>query len=227
MWWGIEKERALTATGAKDRDVLIVTYRLEVWSPGALPPPLTLEKIRQPHGSVPVNPLIAEPLYLTKYIERMGTGDMIERCRAAGLEEPEFRITDGFVTVIRRKPERAFLAVGGEVADKAAVQVTMEVGNRPGPSWDQVGTKLGLSAEQAQTLRSLTAIQEITELMAIIGRTNRTKFRDQVLNPLIAAGLVEMTIPDKPRSSKQKYRLTEKGRQLLKAVKESSAEGSE
>lgn len=37
------------------------------------------------------------------------------------------------------------------------------------------------------------------------------KFRDQVLN----AGLVEMTVPDKPRSSRQKYRLTEKGRRFL------------
>jgi len=37
--------------------------------------------------------------------------------------------------------------------------------------------------------------------------------RHQVLNPLLAAGQVEMTIPDKPRSSKQKYRLTERGRQ--------------
>jgi len=29
-----------------------------------LPPSLTLEKLRQPHGSVPANPLLAEPLYL-------------------------------------------------------------------------------------------------------------------------------------------------------------------
>jgi ATP-dependent DNA helicase RecG len=56
--------------------------------------------------------------------------------------------------------------------------------------------------------------------MAVVGRTNRTKFRDQVLNPLLEAGLVEMTIPDKPRSSKQKYRLTEKGRQVLAAIQE-------
>ena len=40
--------------------------------------------------------------------------------------------------------------------------------------------------------------------------------RHQVLNPLIEAGLIEMTIPDKPQSSRQKYRLTNKGRNLLK-----------
>lgn len=35
---------------------------------------LPLEKLRQPHGSVPGNPLLAEPLHLTRYFERMGTG---------------------------------------------------------------------------------------------------------------------------------------------------------
>jgi len=51
--------------------------------------------------------------------------------------------------------------------------------------------------------------------MAIAGRSDRTKFRHQVLNPLLEEGLIEMTIPDKPRSSKQRYRLTEKGRKFL------------
>jgi ATP-dependent DNA helicase RecG len=51
--------------------------------------------------------------------------------------------------------------------------------------------------------------------MGLIGRANRTKFRDQVLRPLLDAGLIEMTIPDKPTSSKQKYRLTEMGKQIL------------
>jgi hypothetical protein len=47
--------------------------------------------------------------------------------------------------------------------------------------------------------------------MATSGRSDRTKFQQQVINPLLADGLIEMTIPDKPRSSLQKYRLTEKG----------------
>lgn len=48
---------------------------------GTLPPSLTLEKLRHPHGSFPGNPLLADPLYLAGYIERMGTGtgDIIAR----------------------------------------------------------------------------------------------------------------------------------------------------
>jgi predicted transcriptional regulator len=41
-------------------------------------------------------------------------------------------------------------------------------------------------------------------------------FRKTYLFPALQAGLIEMTIPDKPRSSKQKYRLTGKGRKFLK-----------
>ena len=51
--------------------------------------------------------------------------------------------------------------------------------------------------------------------MEIAGRSNRTKFRNQVLGPLLAAGLLEATIPEKPRSSRQRYRLTDQGRALL------------
>lgn len=51
--------------------------------------------------------------------------------------------------------------------------------------------------------------------MSIFGRANRTKFRDQVLKPLMEGGLIEMTIPDRPTSSNQKYRLTARGREYL------------
>ena len=172
--------------------------RLEVWNPGTLPPTLTLEKLRQPHGSVPGNPLLAESLYLTKYIERMGTGigDMIQRCKNFGLPEPEFALTDGFVTTIRRRPELALQAVSGT-------------------GTPQVGTKLALSRHQVKILEKCIEETTLLELMVITGRSDRTKFREQVLNPLLTDGLIEMTVPDKPRSSLQKYRLTDKGRTWL------------
>ena len=86
--------------------VMLFSDRLEVWNPGRLPPALTLEKLREAHRSVPGNPLLAESLYLTEYIERMGTGtlDMIGHCMDAGLPEPQFAVTDGFVTTIWRAP---------------------------------------------------------------------------------------------------------------------------
>ena len=56
--------------------------------------------------------------------------------------------------------------------------------------------------------------------MKVLGRSDRTKFRNQVLKPLLEAGWLEMTIPDKPTSSKQKYRLTARGRNLLAQLEE-------
>jgi len=48
-----------------------------------------------------------------------------------------------------------------------------------------------------------------------LGLKDDEHFRQAYLLPALEAGLIEMTIPDKPRSSKQKYRLTDKGRQRL------------
>lgn len=72
--------------------VMLFADRLELWNPGELPPSLTPELLRVPHASIPRNPLLAEPLYLVRYIEKAGTGtlDMIARCREAGLPEPDF-----------------------------------------------------------------------------------------------------------------------------------------
>jgi ATP-dependent DNA helicase RecG len=94
------------------------------------------------------------------------------------------------------------------------------LGAGDGPSLSQStpedGTTLALSRHQVEILRKCQQNKALLDLIAITGRSDRTKFRHQVLNPLIDMGLVEMTIPDKPRSSKQKYRLTTKGRQILK-----------
>jgi hypothetical protein len=57
--------------------------------------------------------------------------------------------------------------------------------------------------------------RSMVELLAVAGRTNRTKFREQVLRPLFDAGFIEMTVPGKPTSSKQRYRLTARGRAWL------------
>jgi len=85
--------------------VMLFSDRLEVWNPGHLPAPLTIESLRVPHASIPHNPLIAEPLFLTRYIEKAGTGtlDMIALCEAAGLPTPGFSQEGGqFIQVLWR-----------------------------------------------------------------------------------------------------------------------------
>ncbi len=84
--------------------VMLFADRVEITNPGRLPESLTFESLRHSHASIPRNPLIAEPMYLTQYIERMGTGtgDMIRLCHEAGLPEPTFSYRDGFVLSIAR-----------------------------------------------------------------------------------------------------------------------------
>jgi len=86
--------------------IMLFSDRLEVWNPGELPPPLTMEQLRLPHPSIPHNPLVADPLFLARYIEKVGSGtlDMIARCRAAGLPDPAFEQRSGqFVTTVWRE----------------------------------------------------------------------------------------------------------------------------
>jgi predicted HTH transcriptional regulator len=86
-------------------EVRLFSDRLEIWNPGGLPGNLTLDGLRYDHPSVPYNPLIAEPLYLARYIERIGSGTqtMIELCQEAGIPEPQFEERSGsFVTTIWR-----------------------------------------------------------------------------------------------------------------------------
>jgi len=56
--------------------------------------------------------------------------------------------------------------------------------------------------------------------MTVVEYKNRTYFRNKFIKPLYELGILRMSQPDKPQSSKQKYGLTEKGLQLLKFVKE-------
>ncbi len=85
--------------------VMLFSDQLEIWNPGELPPPLTMERLRMPHPSIPRNPLVADPLFLARYIEKAGTGtlDMIALFQEAGLPEPEFRQDGGmFVQTLWR-----------------------------------------------------------------------------------------------------------------------------
>ncbi len=54
------------------------------------------------------------------------------------------------------------------------------------------------------------------ELLSFLEMGNQTKNFNTNIKPLIDNEIIEMTIPDKPKSRNQKYRLTVKGEKLLK-----------
>ncbi len=55
--------------------------------------------------------------------------------------------------------------------------------------------------------------------MQCLDLSHRPTFLYDYLKPAIQAGLVEMTQPDSPKSPTQKYRLTEKGNEILRKEK--------
>jgi len=145
--------------------VIVFADRIEVWNPGELPPGLTPELLRKPHGPIPQNPLIAEPLFRVKYIEKAGTGttDMIADCRKAGLPEPDFEQNGPhFVVTLWRD------------------WLTTEV----------IGS-LGLNDRQRRALTHLKAAGRIgnTEYQSLLGVAKRTAHRDLI--DLVKKGVLE------------------------------------
>ncbi|WP_321429214.1 Fic family protein [uncultured Methanolobus sp.] len=57
------------------------------------------------------------------------------------------------------------------------------------------------------------------DIMTALGLKDEKHFREKYQQIGIATGVIEMTVPDKPESSKQKYRLTNAGKKLLKGRK--------
>ena len=73
-----------------------------------------------------------------------------------------------------------------------------------------LGTKKGLSQDHLIILRNCKNESSANELMKILNRTNKSKFKNVIIYPLVENGFFELTNPDKPKSPSQKYRLTSK-----------------
>jgi hypothetical protein len=72
------------------------------------------------------------------------------------------------------------------------------------------GTKQGLSKDHLKILKNCKDESSANELMTILKRSNKSKFKIAIINPLVNNGYLELTIPESPRSPIQKYRLTNK-----------------
>ncbi len=71
---------------------------------------------------------------------------------------------------------------------------------------------------EVRLLTVLTGEMTRQQLQVALTLRDDEHFRKAYLLPALEAALIEMTIPDKPKSSKQKYRLTEKGKKILEDV---------
>ena len=71
-----------------------------------------------------------------------------------------------------------------------------------------------LSRAIKEILQALDGEMSRAALMKEIGIKDRVTFKEYYLAPALKLGLVEMPQPSSPRSPTQKYRLTEKGREL-------------
>tara|TARA_B100000959_G_C14974065_1_gene620874 strand:- start:1254 stop:1652 length:399 start_codon:yes stop_codon:yes gene_type:complete len=80
------------------------------------------------------------------------------------------------------------------------------------------GTKQGLSRDHLIVLKKCKNESTALELMKILKRTNKSKFKTAIINPLIDHNFLELTIPESPKSPSQKYRTT--GKFVTRRVKD-------
>jgi Predicted transcriptional regulator containing an HTH domain and an uncharacterized domain shared with the mammalian protein Schlafen len=161
------------------------------------------------HKSVRRNALIADLLHRIDFIEKAGTGirRIRDDVRAQGCPDPEFESNGFFTAIFRPNPEVRAMA-----AARSTEQVTGEVTGQVG------GQVTGQVAEQV--LRFCQTPRKAGEIRELLNLKHRETFTDNYLRPLLEKGWLEPTIPDKPRSSKQRYRLTRAGLEYLKKIEE-------
>ena len=179
--------------------VHIYPKRLEIWNSGSLPEGITPETLINGHLSVLRNPDIAHVLYLRGFMEKIGRGSVLilRKCKERGLAEPVWTSDEKTgVTLTFFAPE-VTTEVTPEVTQEVALQVTPEV---------------------LQMLRAFVGDMQRRDLQRLLGLKDDEHFRKAYLLPAIRNNLIEMTLPDKPHSSKQRYRLTGKGRLFLRAI---------
>lgn len=86
--------------------IAVYSDRVEICNPGKFPYGLTAENIKSQHESHPHNPIIAEVLFRTTYLENWGSGvqRMITECRKVGVAEPAYHTTADAVVIAFARP---------------------------------------------------------------------------------------------------------------------------
>lgn len=175
--------------------VRVYDDRVYVWSPGELPPGITVEDLKKtPHDSRLRNPLLAQAFYFAGWIERWGSGTIriVDLCRQQGLPEPDFRSEKGRFEVIFSKDlytEERLRGVGLNERQVKAVLWVKEHGKITNTEYQKV---CGVSGRTAS--RDLADLVN-REIFMQIGTTGR------------GTGYVLMTSERRQRSQKDAIKM--------------------
>lgn len=191
--------------------VAVYDDKLEIQNPGIMPPGMNIEQFKAGVSRVR-NPVIARVFGELGLIEEWGSGykRIKEACSKGGYPEPMWEEL-GTVLRVTFFPHPEIVA---QLDTKA-------------PSRHQVGTKsvleqkdllekeIDFESASIRLSRFCQIPRSINDMMELLGWNDRTKFRKRFVYPLIKQGILEMTIPDKPQSSNQRYITTEVGKKLI------------
>lgn len=178
----------------QSNEVAIYKDRIEIYNPGAFPEGFEPQDfIDKPERPIRRNPKIARILYYSKDIESFGTGlkRIADACKKADVRYEFKKLKSGFVVCFYRPEEKVNKSTDQNNKDNF-LQHSSEVPN--------------MSIQDfARLMNYLEHPRTRKELQEFCNYSSRDYFRTKILKPLIDAKIVDLTIPDKPQSSKQKY----------------------
>lgn len=122
--------------------IAVYDDRVEIENPGRLPMGLTPETIKNAHASYPYNPLIAEVLFKSSFLESWGSGvsRMVDACRAQGVAEPDYEESAGFVRVVFRRTT-------GKTTEKATERILRLIVANPHITTEELARECGLTPD--------------------------------------------------------------------------------
>lgn len=187
--------------------------RIQVDSPGLLLPGMTIESMRR--ASRLRNPSLARVFREAGIMEQWGTGvqRVFEQLAEIGLPEPlveEVMDRLRFTIYVPNHAPEGGRDIDATLQDEALDRQHTYDARRHVGRYDVV---------MLQTAQHEPAHRK--DLLSAAGLGQLAQNYSRHVAPLVDDGLLELTIPDKPRSRAQRYRITELGRQFLQQEAES------